>query len=97
MMWTKEALSCIEHARLSSTLSLAVVQATLILADLAYLREGVSSRLRLLHASGVSMALELGIHVIDADQSTRASLDQEEIIRNEFGRRVWWHMTCSDW
>nr|POF18606.1 putative transcription factor lepb [Quercus suber] len=99
----KNALCAVEHARMSSQITIESLQATILLMFYLSHLEGWTSRARLLHSSAVTMARDLGLHKIDAanNRSTTTTMtttvSQAQIIEAEIGRRIWWHITCSDW
>lgn len=94
---TQEALSALEHARVSSQTSIEAIQATILLTFQFCHFEGLSPHTRLLHSSAFTMARELGLHRIDALGSAFTAATQASIIECEVARKVWWHLTSTDW
>lgn len=92
-----QALYALESARMSSQVSIEVVQATILLMFHLGHVEGISSQARLLHSSAVTIARALGLHRIDAPNRKSSGDTQADIIKTEVGRRVWWHLACTDW
>ncbi|KAK4502646.1 hypothetical protein PRZ48_006072 [Zasmidium cellare] len=94
---TQEALSALEHARRSSQISIEAIQATILLTFQFCHYEGLSPHPRLLHASAYTMARELGLHRIDALNPEPPVSTLANVIELEVTRKVWWHLTCTDW
>lgn len=94
---TQEALSALEHARVSSQISIEAVQATILLTFQFCHFEGLSPHTRLLHTSAFTMARELGLHRIDALGSERSDPTQANMVELEVSRKVWWHLASTDW
>lgn len=94
---TQEALSALEHVRVSSQISIEAVQATILLTFQFCHFEGLSPHTRLLHTSAFTMARELGLHRIDAPGSERLDAAQVNAIELEVSRKVWWHLVSTDW
>lgn len=93
----KQALTLLEQAHISSNISLELLQGAVILNFCLINLDGMSIHNRLLQASCVTMARELGLHRIDGPGSKFPRQTRDDIIRVEMGRRVWWHIASSEW
>lgn len=93
----QQAMDAINIARDSTAASMEAVQAATILIFLRYHMEGFSMRVRMLQSTAVTLARELGLHMIDATQHDTESPDQQTLIDRETGRKLWWYITCTDW
>lgn len=94
---SKQAIYATEHTRLSAQISIEAVQASILLTFHICHLEGFTSRTRLLHNSALTMARELGLHMLDAPRSAARPKSETGIIEMEVGRRIWWHLASSDW
>ncbi|KAK7434404.1 hypothetical protein Landi51_13526 [Colletotrichum acutatum] len=91
--WFKSSLNILEKSQTNACGSLEEVQARSILAYLVYNMEGCSARFRFLHGCSLSSAREMSLHLIDSPGSEQ----QDEEATKEIKRRVWWHITATDW
>lgn len=91
--WFKSSLNILGKSQANACGSLEEVQARSILAYLVYNMEGCSARFRFLHGCSLSSAREMSLHLIDGPGSEQ----QDEEAMKEIKRRVWWHITATDW
>ncbi|KAF3066418.1 hypothetical protein GL218_09118 [Daldinia childiae] len=95
----KTALDVLDHSRRNTSGTLEDVQAYIFMSLLSFHLDGFSARGRLLSTTAASIARDLRLHRLDAEDentsekvpSVRASIDRE--VR----RRVFWHITAEDW
>lgn len=96
--WSRQALYAIEQVRVSTTeTSLEAVQACVMLTFLFYHVEGFTVRVRMMHSTAIAMARDQGLHKLDTKAARTADLTQTGIIEKEVRRKVWWHLSCTDW
>lgn len=92
-MWIKFAYTVLHATQDSVPPSLETVQGVSILSFIISNLEGVSLRYRSLISTGLLMARELGLHIVDRESYAGAS----DPFRMEMGRRVWWYLVATDW
>lgn len=97
MYWLRCALDVLEYVWRTAAPDLESIQAITLLIFLIYHTEGFSPMLRRLHASAVSSAKDIGMHLTDSTQCKRPEETQQQIIDTEMRRRVWWHLASTDW
>ncbi|KAK4496649.1 hypothetical protein PRZ48_012631 [Zasmidium cellare] len=96
--WSRQALYAIEQVRVSTTeTSLEAVQACIMLTFLFYHVEGFTVRVRMMHSTAIAMARDQGLQKLDTKAARTADLTQVGIIEKEVRRKVWWHLSCTDW
>jgi len=97
--WSKGALDALEHSRRNTSGSLEDVQATILMSYVTYHVDGFSARGRLLSTTAASMARDLRLHRLDADTESVAERETSigSLIDHEVKRRVFWHITSTDW
>lgn len=96
--WTKEALSALDQVRVGGgNADLQATQASIILMLLLQHQEGLTFRVRMLHASSIAMARDLGLHKTDASVPRQCDTTQAAVIDREIRRKIWWHLACTDW
>lgn len=96
-VWVKAAFDCLDHSRRLGLGNLADLQATSTVFFLMYSLEGFSSRSRAGIGSALALAKELGLHRIDHPSNVQTTTDRQTQIETEVKRRVWWHLTATDW
>ncbi|KAF7193838.1 putative transcription factor lepB [Pseudocercospora fuligena] len=97
-VWAKQSLYATEQMRLSTiTSTLEGVQGCIILMFIYYHMEGLTSRVRLMLATAITVARDLGLHRTDAPGSSLPTATQADLIDIEVRRKCWWHLTCTDW
>lgn len=92
-VWTKSTLEILEHSRRTTSGSIEDIQATIIISYVIYNVHGFSPTLRSLHSILITMARDLCLHKIDSPR--RGNLEGD--LQAEIKRRIWWHITSSDW
>lgn len=95
--WLKTTLDVLEHVKRTASATLATVQAGMILIFLIYHMEGFSPKVRAILAAALSSARDLALHQTDRHRNTQSDESSVEIVYKEMGRRVWWHLACTDW
>ncbi|KAJ3579146.1 hypothetical protein NPX13_g1426 [Xylaria arbuscula] len=97
--WSRGALDALEHSRRNTSGTLEDVQALIIMSYVMYHLDGFSARYRHLSSTAISMARDLGLHRLDADQGlpTNQNPNLQVLIDREVKRRVYWHLIASDW
>lgn len=96
-IWAKQSLYAMEQIHLATAdPTLEAVQSMVMLTFLFYHMEGFTGRVKLMHASAIALAHSLGLHKTDSYRRP-VSNNQAQIIDQEIRRKVWWHLTCTDW
>lgn len=96
--WARQALYAIEQVRVSTKqTSLEAIQGCIMLTFFFYHVEGFTVRVRMMHATALAMARDQGLHKLDTRAARTADLTQAGIIEKEVCRKVWWHLSCTDW
>ena len=97
LLWSKTALDVMNH--LDRTLSGGIedVQARMILVLLVYNFEGFSTVTRSLHTSALTIARTMHLHRTDCNNHKDGKKSRETVVETEIKRRVWWHLTATDW
>lgn len=91
-LWIKAAEDVLDFACRSPKVSIEGVQGAIIIGFVAAHLGGLHG-CRVLFATGVVLARDLGLHRIDHPSNAgMANTAQAEI-----GRRVWWYLCASDW
>lgn len=98
-LWARQGLYTMEqvHIRTMTDPTLEAVQSMVMLSFLFYHMEGFTCRARFMHSSAVTMARSLGLHKIDMPDGRPPPNKQLDIIDREVRRKVWWHVTSTDW
>ncbi|KAJ8127362.1 hypothetical protein O1611_g6274 [Lasiodiplodia mahajangana] len=97
--WSRGALDVLEYSARNTSGTLEDIQALILMTYVTYHLDGFSARYRNLLAMAVSMARDLGLHRLDANDGTSASKSSSlrDLIDYEVKRRVYWHLIASDW
>ncbi|KAH7020843.1 uncharacterized protein B0I36DRAFT_333270 [Microdochium trichocladiopsis] len=93
-VWIASALEVLHGAERLGSVSLEGAQAYALVAHLVYNTEGPSSRFYRLHTASVTACRELGVHQVD---NGRGSQPRDDAATREIKRRLWWHVTATDW
>ena len=97
---SKGALDVLDYTRRNTSGTLEDVQASIFMSFVAYHLDGFSTRGRLLTTAAISIARELRLHRLDAENE---SIDAENgtnvriLVEREIKRRVFWHIASTDW
>lgn len=98
--WGAAAMDVLDHSHRDTSGSLEDIQAAILMSYVTYHLDGFSARGRLLSTVAASIAKDLRLHRLDAE-SLLSSKDQpislRESIDREVKRRVFWHITATDW
>ncbi|CEL11222.1 hypothetical protein ASPCAL14325 [Aspergillus calidoustus] len=92
-IWKEIALHHMLHIDQVFSSSLISLQSALIILFLLWDSEGQSKRYHTLKSLAYAKAIQVGIHNIDAESSTVGP----DSLEREMKRRLWWHLTCTDW
>ncbi|KAL2856528.1 hypothetical protein BJY01DRAFT_231367 [Aspergillus pseudoustus] len=92
-VWKETALQNMFHIDQVFSSSLMSLQSALIILFLLWDSEGQSKRYHTLKGIAYAKAIQLGIHNIDAESSNV----EPDSLEREMKRRLWWHLTCTDW
>ncbi|CZR68279.1 uncharacterized protein PAC_18178 [Phialocephala subalpina] len=96
----KGALDLLDYTRRNTSGTMEDVQATILMSYVSYHLDGFSARGRLLSTAAASLARELQLHRLDADNES-ISVDKQTSARylmdREIKRRVFWHIASTDW
>lgn len=95
----KTALDVLDHSRRNTSGTLEDVQAYIFMSLLSFHLDGFSARGRLLSTTAASIARDLRLHRLDAeDENTAEKVSSVRVlIDREVRRRVFWHITAEDW
>ncbi len=98
-VFCKGALDVLDFSRRNTSGTLEDVQAYIIMTVVTFYLDGFSARGRLLMMSATTIARDLGLHRLDAEneffgQKTESVRD---FIDREVKRRVFWFITSTDW
>ncbi|KAI8956676.1 hypothetical protein F5Y11DRAFT_365003 [Daldinia sp. FL1419] len=95
----KAALDVLDHSRRNTSGTLEDVQAYIFMSLLSFHLDGFSARGRLLSTTAASMARDLRLHRLDAEDEHPTGKDDDvrTLIDREVKRRVFWHITAEDW
>ncbi|ROV95207.1 hypothetical protein VMCG_08564 [Cytospora schulzeri] len=91
--WRRAAFDLLDQCQRTALKSLEAIHARLVLADLIYNMEGISSRFRYIQSGARAAAYELGLHVVDLPGNESSD---SEFLR-ETKRRIWWYLATTDW
>ncbi|KAF3766690.1 hypothetical protein M406DRAFT_53242, partial [Cryphonectria parasitica EP155] len=91
--WKSAAWDLLDQAQRSASNTLHLIQARMILGDLFYNIEGVTSRFRYLHSCARAAAHEMRLHLVDFPGSGPG----DSPLLREMKRRVWWYLAATDW
>lgn len=97
---SRGALTVLDFSRRNTLGTLEDVQATILMSFVAYHIDGLSARGRILLTSAVSIARELHLHRLDADNELSVPENETGLRRSidrEVKRRVFWHIASTDW
>ena len=97
-LWSRSALDCLDYSQRTTSGSLADAQAYILMSYVTYHLDGPSARGRRFCAAAASVALDLGLHRIDASESrSEDGHSHRDVITQEVKRRVFWHVVATDW
>ena len=92
--WLQSTLSLLHECQISTApVCLEEVQARVVLSYVLSNTEGTSPRYRYLHGTCVSLARELGLHVVDANTGSQSDGKSAKEVK----RRLWWYIASTDW
>ncbi|KAK8041641.1 hypothetical protein PG993_006164 [Apiospora rasikravindrae] len=94
LTWRLSALDLLGVVQKSGIASLEAAQAYAIIAYLYYNVDGQSAQFRFLHASSVAACREISMHLVDGPGSSDSV---DDAATREAKRRLWWHVTATDW
>lgn len=95
---SKAALDVLDYSRRMTSGSIEDVQACIIMLFVLFHLDGPSARGRSLSAASIVIARDLRLHRTDDDDAVPdKDLSSEAMVEREVMRRVWWHITASDW
>ncbi|KAH8892748.1 hypothetical protein GQ53DRAFT_840598 [Thozetella sp. PMI_491] len=97
VLWAKATLDVVDNCRRVTPVSLENVQALMLVSCVICNLEGISPKFRSVFSVTISIARELGLHFTDRQEGRALAWQRADPYRVEFGRRVWWHLTASDW
>ncbi|RVX75295.1 hypothetical protein B0A52_00648 [Exophiala mesophila] len=98
LSWIRITLTVLNQFQSSNLCSLQSLQAIIITSFLVGNIEGIAQRFRTLIATALAMARELGLHRIDHGEGNGTTEPPaQNMVDVEVGRRVWWHLTATDW
>ncbi|KAH8697891.1 fungal-specific transcription factor domain-containing protein [Talaromyces proteolyticus] len=95
----KEALDVLDYSHQNASGTIEDVQALILMCYVTYHLDGFSARYRLLLAQASSIARDLRLHRLDANDhlSENAEVRTRELVEREVKRRVFWHIAATDW
>jgi len=100
MLWFRYLLDLLDHCRRVLPGSLEIVQACVVILFLDYNLEGFTPRARSVLYQAIQTAKDAGMNRVDCPsyitrREHKATTDS--VIDAELKRRVWWHITATDW
>ncbi|KAI8629883.1 hypothetical protein F5Y19DRAFT_484325 [Xylariaceae sp. FL1651] len=97
--WSREALDVLDHSRRNTSGTLEDIQALILMSYVTYHLDGFSARYRQISALATSIARDIGLHRLDADDytPTNGDISIRILIDREVKRRVYWHLVAEDW
>ncbi|KAL5354336.1 hypothetical protein ACLOAV_000425 [Pseudogymnoascus australis] len=95
--WSDAALDVADYSRRTSSGSIEIIQATIIIEYLIYNNNGFSATCRLLHSNTITMARDLSLHRIDIPHRRHKPDSEADIAADETKRRIWWYVVSTDW
>lgn len=96
-IWCNASLDILEYLRRTSSASIEDLQATIVISYVIYNAQGFSPVFRSLHSSMVMMARDLSLHKTDSPQKKKETDTQPSMVEDDIRRRIWWHITSTDW
>lgn len=93
---SSNALDVLDYSRRNTSGTLEDIQAYIHMAFVSYHLDGFSARGRMLTTIAIGIARELRLHQMDAN-STEYKTGIRSLIDLEIRRRVFWHLTLTDW
>ncbi|KAK7752527.1 hypothetical protein SLS62_005495 [Diatrype stigma] len=98
-IWTKSSMDILDYSRRNTSGTLEDIQAYILTSYVAYHVDGFSARSRFLMTAATSIARDLRLHWLDADQvlSTERETNLRSLVDREVKRRVFWHIAAADW
>lgn len=96
--WAKATFDCLDTSTRMGCYGLEDLQAIVTAFFLMYNLEGFSSRSRTGIGLAVAIAKDLGLHRVDCpSMAQHKPLKPNDKIDLEIKRRLWWHLTATDW
>lgn len=96
--WAKATFDCLDTSTRLGSYGLEDLQAIVTVFFLMYSIEGFSSRSRTGIGLAIFIAKDLGLHRLDCPPTTlHRALRPGQKVDLEVKRRVWWHLTATDW
>lgn len=90
-VWAKQSLHALEQMRAAATTcSLEGVQGSILLMFVYYHMEGLTSRVKLMLATAIAVARDLGLHRTDAPGAHNVPRTQADVVEIEVRRKCWW-------
>lgn len=97
---SRGALDVLDYSRRNTSGTLEDVQASILMSFVTYHLDGFSARGRLLSTTAASLARELRLHRLDAEDESTATgseISVRILIDRETKRRVFWQIASTDW
>jgi hypothetical protein len=92
-IWKETAMKMIMGPEAIFSLSMESLQSTLIMLYLLWDSEGQSERFHALKGLALTKTIQMKIHKMDI----KSTDEEQDMIRQELRRRLWWHLACTDW
>ncbi|GAB7365965.1 hypothetical protein MBLNU230_g7293t1 [Neophaeotheca triangularis] len=98
MYWLRCALDVHTHSQRTTSPSLEIIQGTIIVMFLIFHIEGFSPKAFYLHATALTNARHMGLHITDSvPLPCSQPQTRDQMVETEVKRRVWWHLAATDW
>lgn len=94
---SKSALDVLDYSRRQTSGTLEDVQASILMSQVIFHLDGYSARSRFLSTVAASIARDLRLHRLDADDSDPSSGNPRQLIEREVKRRVFWWIASNEW
>ncbi|ETN38726.1 uncharacterized protein HMPREF1541_06764 [Cyphellophora europaea CBS 101466] len=98
VLWSKATFDCLDTSTRLGSYGLEDLQAFITIFFLMYNLEGANSRTRTGMSLSLGIARDLGLHRLDHPTFRRHHpLEVADKIDLEIKRRIWWHLSVTDW
>ncbi|CAJ2502932.1 Uu.00g103260.m01.CDS01 [Anthostomella pinea] len=97
--WSSGALDVLDHSQRNTSGTLEDLQAVILMTYVTKHLDGYSARARLLTTTAISIARDLRLHRLDAENEPQKEQGTSirALVDLEVKRRIFWHIAASDW
>ena len=101
LLFFRAAFDLVDHSKRVLPPSVEIIQACILVVFLDYNVEGFTTRPKLVLSQAIALCKELGMHRLDtAGEVRKRDLNPPDFqtqVDLEIKRRIWWHLTATDW